>query len=71
MLQKLSAVARVVAGIILILLGVAAFFTPLTPGSWLAVVGLELIGVRIAYGAYLKAFRKKWKEWRQARKSSS
>jgi len=31
-----------VVGVILILIGLAAFFTPLTPGSWLAIIGLEL-----------------------------
>ncbi|PIW35378.1 MAG: hypothetical protein COW25_00045 [Candidatus Nealsonbacteria bacterium CG15_BIG_FIL_POST_REV_8_21_14_020_37_12] len=35
-----------VVGVILILIGLAAFFTPLTPGSWLAIIGLELLGVR-------------------------
>ncbi len=34
-------------GVILILLGLAAFVTPLTPGSWLAFIGLELLGVRV------------------------
>ena len=34
-------------GVILILVGFAALITPLTPGSWLAFIGLELLGVRI------------------------
>jgi hypothetical protein len=71
MFQKFLAIARIPAGIILILLGVAAFFTPLTPGSWLAVIGLEFLGVRVAYGPYLKAARRKIREWRQARKEIS
>ena len=29
-------------GVILILVGLATLFTPLTPGSWLAIIGLEL-----------------------------
>ena len=41
---------RFVIGIILIILGLAAFVTPLTPGSWLALIGLELIGVRVLFG---------------------
>lgn len=36
-----------VVGVILILFGLAALITPLTPGSWLAIIGLELLGVRI------------------------
>jgi len=34
-------------GVILIILGLAALVTPLTPGSWLAFIGLELLGVRV------------------------
>ena len=40
-------VIRIVVGVILILLGLAALLTPLTPGSWLALVGLELVGLRV------------------------
>lgn len=36
-----------VLGIILIILGLAALVTPFTPGSWLAFIGLELLGIRI------------------------
>ncbi len=31
-------------GVILIVLGIAALVTPFTPGSWLALIGLELVG---------------------------
>lgn len=34
-------------GIILMLIGLTALFTPLTPGSWLVLVGLELLGLRV------------------------
>ncbi len=40
-------VLRIVVGIVLILLGLAALVTPLTPGSWLALIGLELLGIRL------------------------
>ena len=33
-------------GLILIIIGLAALFTPFTPGSWLALIGLELLGIR-------------------------
>ncbi len=46
-------------GIILILIGLTAFFTPLTPGSWLAIVGLELLGVRILFFEKFKFWKKK------------
>ena len=48
-----------VAGVILILVGLAAFFTPLTPGSWLAIIGFELLGVRILLFDKLKFWKRK------------
>lgn len=41
-------VLRTVGGIALIIIGLLALVTPLTPGAWLMFVGLELIGVRLA-----------------------
>jgi len=38
---------RILLGILLIILGVLALLTPLTPGSWLALIGLEILGLRI------------------------
>jgi drug/metabolite transporter (DMT)-like permease len=38
---------RIILGIVLIILGVAAALTPLSPGSWLALIGLEILGLRI------------------------
>lgn len=46
-------------GIILILVGLAVFFTPLTPGSWIAIIGLELLGVRISLFDKFKFWKKK------------
>ena len=48
-----------VIGVILILAGLAAFFTPLTPGSWIAIIGLELLGVRILFFDKFKFWNKK------------
>ncbi len=48
-----------VVGIILILVGLAAPITPLTPGSWLAIIGLELLGVQILFFDKFKFWRKK------------
>jgi hypothetical protein len=36
-------------GVILIIVGLFALFTPLTPGSWLALIGLELLGVHLLF----------------------
>jgi hypothetical protein len=33
-------------GVILVILGFLALITPLTPGSWLIPIGLELLGLR-------------------------
>lgn len=33
-------------GVILIIVGLAALFTPFTAGSWVALIGLELVGIR-------------------------
>ena len=38
---------RIILGVVLIVIGVLAAVTPLSPGSWLALIGLELLGLRI------------------------
>lgn len=48
-----------IVGVILILVGLAAFFTPLTPGSWLAIIGFELLGMRILFFDKLKFWKKR------------
>jgi len=45
-------------GIILIILGFLALITPLSPGSWLILVGLELLGIRFLLEDKLPAFLK-------------
>ena len=42
----IKSVIKKVIGVILILYGIFALLTPLTPGSWLALIGLELVGLR-------------------------
>ncbi|HEY4510380.1 MAG TPA: hypothetical protein VJJ73_00905 [Candidatus Paceibacterota bacterium] len=49
-------------GVLLIVIGLTALVTPLTPGSWLAVIGLELLGVRILFFEKLINFWKNWKK---------
>ncbi len=46
-------------GVILILIGLATLLTPLTPGSWLTIIGLELLGVRILFFDKLNFWKKK------------
>ena len=42
------------AGVVFIILGLAALVTPLTPGAWLVFVGLELLGVRLLFWGRIK-----------------
>ena len=37
----------VMLGVVLIILGLLAALTPATPGAWLALIGLELLGIRL------------------------
>ena len=45
-------------GIILIILGFLALITPFSPGSWLILVGLELLGLRFLLEDKMPAFLK-------------
>ena len=40
-------ILRIVLGILLIIIGLGMALTPATPGSWLALIGLELLGIRL------------------------
>jgi len=40
-------IIKTVIGVVLIVLGLAALLTPFTPGSWLALIGLEFLGLRV------------------------
>ncbi len=43
----MKSILRKVLGVVLVIIGLAALLTPLTPGSWLALIGLELLGLRL------------------------
>ena len=47
---------RKIAGVALIIVGLFALITPLTPGSWLIFVGAELLGIEILNRARVMAF---------------
>ena len=47
--MKIKVIIKKVIGVIFIIVGLVALFTPLTPGSWLALIGLELLGVRLLF----------------------
>lgn len=52
-----------IAGVILIAIGLIALITPLTPGAWLALIGFELLGIRIL-------FLDKFKFWNKDKNST-
>ncbi len=43
-----------IIGVIFIIYGFIALITPFTPGSWLIFVGLEFLGVRLAFWEKIK-----------------
>jgi hypothetical protein len=48
-----------VLGAIFVIVGILALITPFTPGSWLAFVGLELLGIRfLLLDKFKLAFKK-------------
>ncbi len=55
--EKRPAIKKV-GGVFLVVIGLLALVTPLTPGSWLALVGLELLGIRVLFLDRIKAWFK-------------
>jgi len=53
-------ILRITLGIVLIILGVAAALTPFSPGSWLALIGLEILGLRLLFQRKLLS----WTPWK-------
>lgn len=51
------------AGILLLIIGLAALVTPLTPGSWLMFIGLELLGLRLLVNNGLRTCWARAKAW--------
>lgn len=51
-----------VAGVALIVLGVLALVTPLTPGAWLIFVGAEMLGFELIYWKKIKEWWHNWKK---------
>lgn len=54
-------ILRITIGVVCIVIGLLALVTPLTPGAWLALVGVELLGL-----SYLlpKRIREPWHKMR-------
>ncbi|MHC4186725.1 MAG: hypothetical protein ACYST2_01715 [Planctomycetota bacterium] len=41
----MKTIVKKIVGVILVLVGLFALVTPFTPGSWLALIGLEMLGL--------------------------
>ncbi len=58
-MHSLNPRLKLLIGLLFITLGLLALVTPLTPGSWLVFIGLELIGIRIlAWRRFVQWLRK-------------
>jgi len=54
---------RIIIGVVLIILGLLALLTPFSPGSWLALIGLEILGLRILFQRkFLSMLPKKYRD---------
>jgi drug/metabolite transporter (DMT)-like permease len=54
-----TSLKRKIFGVALIIFGLFALVTPLTPGAWLALIGMELLGFHTLWG------RKAMHYWRK------
>ncbi len=52
-------ILRIFVGIILVIFGLFALLTPLTPGAWLGLIGLEMLGFGFLIPRKLRALWKK------------
>lgn len=59
-------VLKTAGGVLLIVIGLLALVTPLTPGAWLMFVGFELIGVRLTLWDKIKGWYDKRKQRHRA-----
>ena len=54
---------RQITGVVLIIIGLLALVTPLTPGSWLVFVGGEMLGIGFLSRDRVLAWLEQLKEW--------
>ena len=52
-------VLRITLGVLLVLVGLFALVTPLTPGAWLGLIGLEMLGLGFIIPAKIRNLWKK------------
>ncbi len=54
-------ILRPVLGVLCLCVGLFALVTPLTPGAWLILIGLELLGLGFLLP---KKWREAWQKWK-------
>jgi len=52
-------ILKITLGVLLVIIGFVALVTPLTPGSWLGLIGLEMLGLGFIIP---KRIRNLWKK---------
>lgn len=52
-------ILRIFTGIILVIIGFIALVTPLTPGAWLGLIGLQMLGLGFLIPKKLRALWEK------------
>ncbi len=57
-------VVRKTVGTILILIGLLALVTPLTPGAWVGLIGLEMLGLHMTVMKPIREWLQKRGWWR-------
>lgn len=62
MLQVMWSILRKILGVVCVILGLFALITPFTPGSWLALIGLELLGLEFLIPKKLRTYMKTMKD---------
>ncbi len=63
-------VGKKIVGWVLIILGLLAFLTPLTPGGWLLFVGAELVGIEMLSQRRVTEYYQKVRAWIEHKKSN-
>ncbi|OGE76424.1 MAG: hypothetical protein A3C85_00835 [Candidatus Doudnabacteria bacterium RIFCSPHIGHO2_02_FULL_48_21] len=53
--RNYKAILKKIAGVALVILGVAALVTPFTPGAWLILIGFGLLEFRLVLWDRIKA----------------
>lgn len=68
----LKNILKKILGVILIVWGLVALVTPFTPGSWLAIIGLEMLGFGfLLENKIVRAIRKKFENTKRNSTKSS